>query len=83
MVGQQQIRTIGGFFALDFNRDGQADIVLQNDSRLIVVDYTNGSAVIGRDVISNPRSGWRVEAGGNPGATWTGVTPDATSAGIA
>ena len=28
----------------DFNGDGKADIVLQNDSGLIVVDYTNGGA---------------------------------------
>ena len=54
----------------DFNGDGKADLVLQNDSGLIVVDYTNGGAVIGRDTISNPGSAWDGRGGWGPERRW-------------
>ncbi len=45
----------------DFNADGRADIVLQNDNSQIVVWNTNGSAVTSAAAVVAPGAGWTVE----------------------
>jgi hypothetical protein len=49
----------------DFNGDGHADIVWQNDSGEVVIWQLNGTAVIGGGSVANPGPSWHVMGSGD------------------
>ena len=58
----------------DFNRDGQSDILWQNDSGEVVVWELNGTSLAGAGGLGNPGPNWRVVGTGDIVADGTSNT---------